>query len=99
RNSSLPLGNYEFWFDYVGCGSVPVPVTTEKMYVDVTETSVTYYFDYDNESRVVSPRTQIEVNNYPITFISSFLFLLVIFRTLNLKRKNHYLKKRKQMCD
>ncbi|MCG3217076.1 MAG: hypothetical protein KAS63_10145 [Candidatus Heimdallarchaeota archaeon] len=57
-NESLPLGTYELWFDYTNCSSSPVPVVTEKMYIDVTETSVTYYFDYNNESRVVSSLQQ-----------------------------------------
>ena len=66
-NESLPLGTYEMWFDYTNCSSSPVPVITEKMYIDVTETSVTYYFDYNDESRIVSSLQ--ETNYLSIFFI------------------------------
>ncbi|NPD90467.1 MAG: hypothetical protein HGN29_17270, partial [Asgard group archaeon] len=64
-NKSLPLGTYEMWFDYTNCSFSPVPVVIEKMYVDVTETSVTYYFDYNDETRIVSSLQQ---SNYVIPF-------------------------------
>ncbi len=66
-NRSLPLGTYEMWFDYTNCSTSPVPVVTEEMYIDVTETSVTYFFDYNNESRIVSSLQ--ETNYLSIFFI------------------------------
>jgi hypothetical protein len=76
QNTSLPLGVYEFWFDYIFCGSVPVPVITEKMYVDVSETTVTYYFDYNNESRIVSPKPQ--ETNFSVSILISFSLFVAI---------------------
>ena len=79
ENKSLPRGNYEFWLDYTNCSYVPVIVVTEKMYLDVNETSITYYFDYNNESRVFSVPEQ---TNYqtPLIIISSFLVAVLIRR-------------------
>lgn len=86
-NESLPLGNYKFWFDYTNCSSSPVPVITEKLYLDVTENSVAYYFDYNNETRIVSSLQQ---TNYTIFFSStSFLLLLVLCKGWNLRKEKY----------
>jgi hypothetical protein len=77
---SLPLGTYEMWFDFTNCSSPPVPVVVEKLFVDVTETSITYYFDYKNESNVVS--------SFEETEFSSALFF-----TLSISVIQTYLKK------
>ena len=83
-NRSLPLGTYEMWFDYTNCSSSPVPVITEKLYLDVTENSVAYYFDYNNETRIVSSLQQ---TNYTIFFSStSFLLLLVLCKGWNRRK-------------
>ena len=84
-NESLPLGTYEIWFDYTNCSSSPVPVVTEKMYIDVTENSITYYFDYNNETRVVSSLQQ--TSSYSLSILGSFfLVLAVIINRKNKKR-------------
>ena len=84
-NKSLPIGTYEMWFDYTNCSVSPVPVVIEKMYVDVTETSITYYFDYNNETRVVSSLQQ--TSSYSLSILGSFfLVLAVIINRKNKKR-------------
>ena len=77
-NESLPLGTYEIWFDYTNCSSSPVPVITEKLYLDVTETSVTFYFDYNNETRIVSSLEKTS-HSLPLYIFSSFV-IAVLFR-------------------
>ncbi|MCG3222211.1 MAG: hypothetical protein H7641_12605 [Candidatus Heimdallarchaeota archaeon] len=81
QNNSLPLGEYEVWFDFPNCSSVPVPVVTEKLVIDVTETSVTYYFDYNNESRVVSSVQQTDYQTS--VFIISSVFMIVLYDRRN----------------
>lgn len=78
-NESLPRGIYEMWFDYTNCSTSPVPVIIEKMYVDVTETSITYYFEFNNESRIVS---SLEQTNNSLIFTSIFLILMSRLRKL-----------------
>ncbi len=74
-NKSLPLGTYEMWFDYTNCSVSPVPVVTERLYIDVTETNITYYFDYNNETRVVSSLQQ--TSSFSFSILGSFFVVLV----------------------
>ena len=84
-NDSLPLGIYEMWLDYTNCSTSPIPVVTERMFVDVTETDITYYFDYINESRVVS---SVQQTNYTQSlFILTSILMVAAFRIQNQKRK------------
>ncbi|MHA1952417.1 MAG: hypothetical protein ACXAAM_00570 [Candidatus Heimdallarchaeaceae archaeon] len=76
-NKSLPLGRYELWFDYTNCSTSPVPVVTEKLIIDVTETTIAYSFEYNNDTRVVSPKQTIEVANFEIPLYVFSLLLLV----------------------
>lgn len=84
-NLSLPQGNYEFWLDYTNCSYVLLPVITEKMYIDVTETNITYYFDYNDESRVVSSLQQ---TYYPESLlVFTFLFGVNVYRRRNRRKR------------
>ena len=84
-NESLPLGNYKFWFDYTNCSTSPVPVVTEEMYIDVTETSVTYFFDYNNETRIVSSLQQ---TYYPESLlVFTFLFGVNVYKRRNRRKR------------
>ena len=82
-NKSLPLGIYEMWFDFTNCSNSPVPVVVEKLYIDVTETSITYYFDYNNTNHIVS---SLEETAYTTTIFIS-LSILVILRYVSRKLK------------
>ncbi|NPD89560.1 MAG: hypothetical protein HGN29_12645 [Asgard group archaeon] len=81
-NMSLPQGTYELWLDYTNCSYVSVPVKTDKLIIDVTETSVTYYFDYNNEARIVYPQQLINGANF--LFVPTILALIIVYKV---KRK------------
>ncbi|NPD90308.1 MAG: hypothetical protein HGN29_16470 [Asgard group archaeon] len=86
-NKSLPLGRYEWWFDYTNCSTCPVPVVTEKLIIQVTETTISYFFEYNNETRVVSPTQTIEVADFELPlYVFSLLFLVRAY--LKRKRRN-----------
>ncbi|NPD89586.1 MAG: hypothetical protein HGN29_12775 [Asgard group archaeon] len=90
-NKSLPLGRYELWFDYTNCSTCPVPVVTEKLIIDVSETTIIYFFEYNNDTRVVSPTQTIEVADFEIPFyVFSLLFLVRAY--LKRKRRNRAFK-------
>jgi hypothetical protein len=81
-SDSLPIGTYEMWFDYTNCSSVPVPVVKEKLLIKVSESNVTYDFDYNSETRVVS--TLEETSYMKSIFASLIILVLIVKRT---KRK------------
>jgi hypothetical protein len=85
-NTSLPLGTYEIWYDYTNCSSSPVPVITEKLYLDVTETSIIYYFDYNNETRIVS--TLHQTNYIEPLLIISIVLITTISRKKNQRKRS-----------
>ncbi|NPD87574.1 MAG: hypothetical protein HGN29_02555 [Asgard group archaeon] len=86
-NESLPLGVYELWFDFTNCSYVPVPVVTEKMFIFVTPSNITYYFEYNDETRVVSPSLQ-ETNFSVSVFISFFIVVAIKLNLSNRFRKD-----------
>ncbi|NPD88189.1 MAG: hypothetical protein HGN29_05680 [Asgard group archaeon] len=83
-NESPPLGEYEMWFDYTNCSTCPVPVVTEKLIIDVTETNIIYFFENNNETRVVSPTQTIEVADFELPF---YVFSLLLLVRVYVKRK------------
>jgi hypothetical protein len=85
-NNSLPLGRYEWWFDYTNCSTCPILVVTKKLIIQVTETNIAYFFEYNNETRVVSPVQTIEVAGFEIPFYV-FSFLLLVQEYVKRKRR------------
>ncbi len=93
----LPLGNYTFWFDYINCCSVPVPVITEKLNIQVARSTITYFYEYNNETVVFdtptptptfSQTTQTNQASYVFSSISTFIFfMIVILKSYKRKKK------------
>ncbi len=54
---TLPLGEYTLWFDFTNCSSVPVPVVTYRMFIDVTNTNITYHFEFTNRTEIYDVST------------------------------------------
>jgi len=79
ENEQLPSGEYTLWFDYTFCSYVSIPVITEKMHIIVSESNITYFFEYNNNTKTFT----IEKTNYTLWFSISSIFLLVVgFRFL-----------------
>ncbi len=103
ENEYLPLGNYIFWFDYVECCSVSVPVFTEKLNIHVSQSNVTYFFEYNNSTEVyylhtptptptptTTPLQQTNQTSFPVIFIFVFFLFRAIIRRLFTRRKVVY---------
>jgi hypothetical protein len=82
---SLPLGTYKIWFDYSNCSSCSVPVITEKLVINVSETNITYTFEYNNELHIVSSLNQ---TDYRKSFFVAFIFCFIIL-IYKRRRKNN----------
>lgn len=86
KNRSLPQGKYELWFDFTNCSSVPVPVVTEKLIIYIAQTNISYYFEYNNDTRIVSPRITLTANYLPFSFIIPLLVVMT-FKVYLTKKK------------
>jgi hypothetical protein len=89
KNRSLPQGKYELWFDFTNCSSVPVPVVTEKLIIHIAQTNISYYFEYNNDTRIVSPRITIAANYSPFTLLISTIFVLIFIKDEYFKKKQN----------
>ncbi|MCG3220199.1 MAG: hypothetical protein H7641_02365 [Candidatus Heimdallarchaeota archaeon] len=85
-NDSIPLGRYILWFDFTNCSYTAVPVVTEKFIMDVTDENITYTFEYNNETRIVSPKVTLKASSISVSLISSFYVIIVLIHILNARR-------------
>jgi len=90
----LPEGDYSFWFDYINTCSVLVPVTTEKILVQVSETEIIYFYEYNNQTEIFEQPTPSNTEPIPTDQTKSFglysiiiLFAIVIIRAVPKKKK------------
>ncbi len=87
---NLPMGEYTLWFDYKNSSSVPVPVVCQKMIINVTETNMTYFNEYDNSTEVFDINQDTEISTTEISTTETSLkqlsvILLLVANTLFLK--------------
>lgn len=90
--ANLPIGTYVFWFNYVNSCSVSVPVITEKIHIQVSETNVSYYFDYHNYTEIYPLPTSTDTvptnqTNYFNSFSIISIYLAIITLNYNYIRK------------
>jgi len=84
EDEHLPLGEYEIWFDYTNCSYVSVPVITEKMFINVSETNITYIFEFSSETHVFTVE---RTNNAIMFIIASYFLLTMVIKLLNYRKK------------
>ncbi len=78
EETQLPLGEYEIWYDYTDCSYTYVPVITQSMFIYVTEDSISYFFEYNNETKVVSTTQFTDTTNQ---FTDTANLVLIYFIT------------------
>jgi len=87
ENDHLPLGEYELWFDYTNCSYSYVPVITQSMFIYVTENSTIFFYEYNNETEIVSTIQNTEATNFNLVFpIIPFLIVIVLYRRITKKK-------------
>ncbi len=92
ESEQLPFGEYEIWYDFTNCSYAYSPVVSEKMIIYVTESSVTYFYEFNNESEVVLTKsdltTPFDQTNLSITYIGiSLLLFSALIRKLKHRKK------------
>lgn len=79
----LPAGNYTLWYDYTNCSTVPVPVITYKMFINVNSTNISYSFEHTNSTKIYDfdtlPTSTINQNFSNIIALITPIILVVIF--------------------
>jgi len=81
----IPMGEYTIWFDYTFCSHVPVTVETEKLFIYASETNITFYFEYNDESNIY---TIGHANYAPLTIFGIGFIVIVVIRKIKFLEKN-----------
>ena len=86
EEGQLPLGEYEIWYDYTDCSYTHVPVITYSMFINVTEDKISYFYEYNNETRVVSTVQFTDETNFGIVYVT-IQSLIILSLSNSLRRK------------
>jgi hypothetical protein len=86
QKNHLPLGEYEIWFDYTNCSYTYVPVITYSLIITVTKESTTYFFEYNNETKIDYTSPTIESSYFSLVQTSAVIALVSIALRIRMKK-------------
>ncbi|TFG10127.1 hypothetical protein EU534_01355 [Candidatus Heimdallarchaeota archaeon] len=92
ETETLPMGEYELWFDFTNCSSVPVSVVYQKMTINVSETDMTYFYEYDNSTEIFDISQTVEIPTTETSLNQLVALLLLISNTLLMKLRKKKLR-------
>jgi len=93
ENARFPLGEYRVWYNFTYCSSIQVPVISQALIIKVTETNITFTYEYNNQTEIVStiePSNSIHTDttaSFHLEIICIFIPLLMIVRYLIIKKR------------
>jgi len=96
ENPRFPLGEYRIWYNFTYCSSIQVPVISQALIIKVTELNITYTYEYNNQTEIVSstdPSSWIPTNT---TNGLIFEMLVMLVPIIILVRYNTKQKKRRK---
>ena len=94
RNTQLPMGEYRFWFNYTACCTVSVPVICQAIIIKVSEMNISYAYEYNNQTDIVTtfenitnPSSTETTAGFRIKVLTLLIPLLTIIKCLNHKKR------------
>lgn len=93
ENARFPLGEYRIWYNFTYCSSIQVTVISQALIIKVTEANITFTYEYNNQTEIVStidPNKSIPTDTtigFNLEIINLFIPLIMIVKYITIKKR------------